>query len=162
MTDYYVLKAGYKWVSLDGVGSDSYPEFLDEVRYAHVWTSKEEALKYSHKFKDKKFVLHTLTYSTVETYVSPGDLARASGDKEYAEFIRLSQKFGAAGELKCKFEKCWVGQCKKATIVGEEYCPEHLGMKCFQCKGQATHDCEATMGAFVCGTPMCANHSHHH
>lgn len=57
--------------------------------------------------------------------------------------------------MKCKFEISWVGQCRKEAVDGELYCDNHLDEKCFICKEQATHDCETTMGAFVCGFPLC-------
>jgi hypothetical protein len=57
----------------------------------------------------------------------------------------------------CKFDKSWVGQCKNVEIEGSDYCQEHHGLKCAICGVQATHDCEETMGSFVCGTKLCSN-----
>ena len=60
----------------------------------------------------------------------------------------------------CQFDKSWVGRCKRPTS-GKKFCSEHLQKKCYSCKEQATRDCEATIGAFVCGEMMCDKHSHH-
>jgi hypothetical protein len=54
----------------------------------------------------------------------------------------------------CKFNKAWIGICNKENIIGEEYCEEHLQIKCSVCGEQATHDCHET-NQFVCGTPLC-------
>lgn len=57
----------------------------------------------------------------------------------------------------CKFDKSWVGRCKKPTIdesFVEGYCEEHSKVTCCQCGEQATHDCEETF-QFVCGSPLC-------
>lgn len=56
---------------------------------------------------------------------------------------------------KCTFDKCWVGRCNQPADASG-YCDEHKVLTC-GCGRQATHDCEATMGAFVCGRLLC-NH----
>lgn len=60
----------------------------------------------------------------------------------------------------CQFIVSWVGKCKKPTTG--HYCTQHAKLKCSICGNPATHDCDATVGAFVCGTPLCDGHSHHH
>lgn len=63
-------------------------------------------------------------------------------------------------ETRCQFDMCWVGRCKEpADISG--YCAKHAGAKC-QCGRQATHDCDATIGAFVCGRLLCGRCRCHH
>lgn len=60
----------------------------------------------------------------------------------------------------CSFDKCWVGRCKQpADATG--YCDEHKLLKC-GCGRQATHDCEATIGPFVCGRLLCGHCRCHH
>lgn len=54
----------------------------------------------------------------------------------------------------CKFDKAWVGRCKKETVEGTEYCTDHLKETCRVCGEQATHDCGETF-QLVCGTPLC-------
>lgn len=54
----------------------------------------------------------------------------------------------------CQFIKSWIGQCKKETINGTDYCKEHEGVKCF-CGKQATYDCAETVGSFTCGMNLC-------
>lgn len=61
---------------------------------------------------------------------------------------------------KCQFDKAWVGKCGKPVEEGEEYCEEHLGLECDSCGNQATHSCYETMGAFVCGAPLCDDCEH--
>ncbi len=60
----------------------------------------------------------------------------------------------------CEFDKCWVGRCKEPAD-GSGYCEEHRKAKC-QCGRQATHDCDATIGAFVCGRLLCGRCRCHH
>lgn len=58
----------------------------------------------------------------------------------------------------CKFDKAWIGYCKKETVEGENYCAEHINTKCAICGEQATHECAETF-QFVCGTPLCDKES---
>lgn len=61
----------------------------------------------------------------------------------------------------CVFDMAWVGKCQKATVLGKRFCSEHVKEKCYSCGKQAFSDCEATIGAFVCGQPQCKAHRHH-
>lgn len=54
---------------------------------------------------------------------------------------------------KCKFYNDWSGPCD--TPCEKDYCEEHKNTKCEVCEKQATHTCSETMGAFVCGVPLC-------
>ena len=54
----------------------------------------------------------------------------------------------------CKFNRSWIGICKNDNAEGEEYCNEHLNIKCSVCGEQATHDCPIA-SQLVCGTPLC-------
>ena len=49
----------------------------------------------------------------------------------------------------CGFVMSWVGKCKEIN------CKRH-NVNC-GCGKKATHDCGATIGAMVCGRPLCAN-----
>lgn len=161
----YVLRApDGEWVKRDDstgpMSSGGYPYKVPGLARATQWDSIEDALKYRHMFKSEGWTLHLLTLSTVEVAITPLMEAKASGDDEYIEYLRLKRKFGEIDE-ECPFIRSWVGKCKKTPDVGEIYCPEHVESKCFQCGGQATRDCEHTT-QFVCGVPMCAEHRHTH
>ena len=58
----------------------------------------------------------------------------------------------------CKFNKAWIGLCK-APCEGE-FCDEHKEKKCVSCGAPATHECDETMGPFVCGCYLCADCGH--
>lgn len=72
-----------------------------------------------------------------------------TGKKEPVAHVKVAEE-----PKKCKFDMCWVGRCNKPTVAGSDYCEKHNNMRCL-CGNQATHDCEVTMGAFVCGQPLC-------
>lgn len=55
----------------------------------------------------------------------------------------------------CGFSKAWVGKCKERVAFPDDVCHAHSKIKC-GCGKQAVKDCEATIGAFVCGRPTCA------
>jgi hypothetical protein len=57
----------------------------------------------------------------------------------------------------CKFEKDWAGRCKSIALPNIHFCEEHSKVVCSQCGKQATHSCEETHGAFVCGSNLCDN-----
>ena len=61
----------------------------------------------------------------------------------------------------CQFIKSWIGQCKKETINGTDYCKKHTGKTCL-CGHQSTHNCERTVGAFVCGMNLCGTCEDNH
>lgn len=59
---------------------------------------------------------------------------------------------------KCIFDLAWVGQCKNDIDV-EDYCKDHITLKCVSCGKQATHECDETFG-LVCGAPLCGECEH--
>lgn len=62
---------------------------------------------------------------------------------------------GESDEIKtCQFDQAWVGKCKKPVVKGEDYCRDHINVKC-GCGKQATHNCEQTMGPMICGRNLC-------
>lgn len=69
--------------------------------------------------------------------------------REIQEFL---DEEGNKGQEECVFSKAWVGKCRKPAING--LCEEHAGEKC-RCGAQAYRTCDATIGAFVCGRPLC-------
>jgi hypothetical protein len=90
------------------------------------------------------------------------DLLREEGysiSKREKGIIRIGWE-KAKADTQCIFDKCWVGKCKEPADVSG-YCVEHRKAKC-QCGRQATHDCEATIGAFVCGRLLCGRCRCHH
>ena len=163
MSDLYVMRMpdGH-WVKRDDstgpMSTGGYPYPVDDLDRATRWTSVEDALKYMGVMKEP-WTVHKLTLSTVEVTVTPLMKAKATGDDEYLEYLRLQRKYGDVDE-KCPFDKSWVGKCKKTPEIGEIYCDEHKDSKCFKCGAQATRDCDHT-GQFVCGVPMCDQHRHH-
>lgn len=152
-----------KWVQRDDstgpMSTGGYPFPVDDLLRATQWKVKEEALRYRGVTKEdwKVFFIDLVP---VEDTVTPYEVAKASGDKEYEEYLRLARKFGTMSET-CPFVIGWVGQCKKGVEAGEIYCEKHREEKCFSCKGQATRDCSHA-GQFVCGMPMCDRHTHKH
>ena len=54
----------------------------------------------------------------------------------------------------CKFQIAWVGKCRSRNNVIDGICARHQNYKCGSCGGQATHECDQTMG-LVCGVPLC-------
>lgn len=161
----YVMKyPDGKWVRRDDssgpMSTGGYPFPTDDLRLATQWTSIDGALKYKGTCKEP-WTLHMLTMSTIEIPITPAMEAKATGDTEFIEFLRLKRKYGEYDE-QCPFIKSWVGKCKVEPEIGELYCPTHKDAKCGTCGAQATHDCEATIGAFVCGGMLCAEHRHSH
>lgn len=60
--------------------------------------------------------------------------------------------------MSCKYNKAWVGDCKKDVVDGG-FCEEHKKKTCIVCGNQATHECSET-GQFVCGAPLCDDCEH--
>lgn len=60
----------------------------------------------------------------------------------------------------CKFTIPWAGQCKKECPDGQDYCKEHVKMKCFKCDKQAVTECDASVYGLMCGWPICGEHTH--
>ena len=52
----------------------------------------------------------------------------------------------------CEFSIAWVGKCKNLGTNG--FCEEHAKEMC-RCGRKAMKSCDATIGAFVCGAPLC-------
>jgi hypothetical protein len=62
--------------------------------------------------------------------------------------------------VQCEFDIAWVGRCKEpAGKTG--FCVEHTSRRC-TCGRQAVRECEATIGAFVCGHLTCGKCRHQH
>jgi hypothetical protein len=140
------------------MSTGGYPMETKEVWRATQWDNREDALKYRHTCHEE-WTLHEITVEVSGPLtISPREKAVASGDKEYAEFVRLSQKFGVSSD-KCPFVEAWIGKCNKDTVPGELFCAKHLGEKCWKCKGQAVENCGHT-SQFVCGMPYCKEHPH--
>lgn len=59
----------------------------------------------------------------------------------------------------CKFDRAWIGKCKKENLPDSEYCQEHATDVCCVCGEQATHECPET-GGLVCGQLLCDNCEH--
>lgn len=62
----------------------------------------------------------------------------------------------------CEFVECWQGQCPNDAVAIQErvpVCDEHADEQCVECGDQATTNCPATVGGFVCGRPVCNEHS---
>lgn len=63
-------------------------------------------------------------------------------------------------DKQCGFDIAWVGRCKEsADSTG--FCADHQTRKC-TCGKQAVRECEATIGAFVCGHLTCGKCRHQH
>jgi hypothetical protein len=65
-------------------------------------------------------------------------------------------------DTRCVFDEAWIGRCKNEVSGDTRFCWKHLGEKCSDCGKQAFKNCEATIGAFVCGSMLCSQHSHTH
>lgn len=152
------------WVKRDDstgpMSTGGYPYAVEGISLATVWRDKMGALKYRHTCKGE-WTVHALEMRTTPEVITPAEEAEARGDKEFKEFQRLAKKFGITGTGECPFDEAWRGKCKKAPEIGELYCDRHKDKKCWKCGVQATSDCGHT-SQFVCGTPMCAQHSHRH
>lgn len=83
-------------------------------------------------------------------------ITRRDGAKKNLTKISWEKKT----DTQCSFDKCWIGRCKEPADTSG-YCAEHRSKKC-SCGRQATHDCEATIGAFVCGRLLCGSCRCHH
>lgn len=59
---------------------------------------------------------------------------------------------------RCNWTISWVGRCQTEVEDGP-YCPKHRHA-CRSCGATADHDCETTVGALVCGVPLCASCRH--
>lgn len=148
-----------EWVRRDD-STGGYPERVKSLQNATFWYDKDEVLRYAHICKADGLSLYWFEAKPIKADVSPAEAARARGDKEYLEYMRLAKKYGGVELGKCKFDIPWVGKCKKSVEPGEFYCAEHLKEKCYKCKRQATKGCAHT-SQFVCGYPMCDEHNHH-
>ncbi len=58
---------------------------------------------------------------------------------------------------KCIYKNAYViAPCNKDCT--ENFCEEHLNIKCVVCKKQAYHECNYC-SQFVCGAPLCNKHT---
>lgn len=64
------------------------------------------------------------------------------------------------GNKLCGFLRAWVGKCKTPVTHPDGRCSEHTGLICSSCGAPATHDCDETMGAFICGALLCDECEH--
>ena len=60
----------------------------------------------------------------------------------------------------CKFIEAWRGRCTHHAWAGADVqmCKPHFEQKCRVCGAQAVLTCPETF-QFVCGTPVCKNHT---
>lgn len=56
----------------------------------------------------------------------------------------------------CPFDEAWMGRCGKELDKGIDFCPKHLGQKCW-CGEQAVKNCSMA-SSLVCGAPTCGEH----
>lgn len=71
-------------------------------------------------------------------------------DKDYVKDLNVT----------CNFKMDWMGTCKKPVLEGTEQCLAHYKVKCSFCGNTAFETCDFT-GQFVCGAPVCDEHSRH-
>lgn len=57
---------------------------------------------------------------------------------------------------KCVFNLAYIGPCNKPCK--DEFCEEHIGLKCKDCVNQADHQCEHA-SSLVCGRDLCKDHA---
>lgn len=60
--------------------------------------------------------------------------------------------------IPCGFDLAWQGPCKKPSTNG--WCTEHEKARCVSCSEKATRQCDATLGALVCGRSLCSHCTH--
>lgn len=71
------------------------------------------------------------------------------------EFLEFGEK---KPELEvCNFNEAWIGRCKN-----NRPCFKHMDYVCQTCGAPAEYNCDATIGAFVCGARFCNKHGHLH
>jgi len=56
--------------------------------------------------------------------------------------------------MNCNYEISWIGLCGVETS-GKAMCQKHDSRLCVACGEPSTHDCEQTIGPFVCGSDLC-------
>lgn len=83
-------------------------------------------------------------------------ITRKEGPKKNLTRISWEKKT----DTQCGFDEAWIGRCKEAADTSG-FCAKHRAMKC-NCGRQAIRNCDATIGAFVCGHLTCGRCSHHH
>lgn len=57
-------------------------------------------------------------------------------------------------------EKCGFGLAWRSACDNPKPCAEHAHLKCDSCEQPATHQCDTTMGSFVCGCNLCDDCEH--
>lgn len=107
----------------------------------------------NHAFSDSMDILSEV-YAKLED--EGYQIATHQGAKKNLTKISWEKKF----DTQCGFDIAWVGRCKEpADTTG--FCAKHRLEKC-RCGRQAVRECEATIGAFVCGHLTCGSCTHHH
>lgn len=78
-------------------------------------------------------------------------LSKLTDDEKRALGLSMDEKSQSreTGGL-CGFDEAWIGLCK----VPAKLCTKHQNKRC-RCGGKAIRSCDATIGAFVCGTYLC-------
>ena len=61
--------------------------------------------------------------------------------------------------MQCIWDISWVGQCKQEAVK-DDLCEKHKDKTCTRCGRPAIRECEATLGAFVCGESLCGSCHH--
>lgn len=77
--------------------------------------------------------------------------------EDYCQNLPDLQKLLLQVRGQCCFDRDWMGPCKAAIVAGSLYCIKHHNQRCVSCMQQATHSCDITIGAFVCGMYLCDN-----
>ena len=60
----------------------------------------------------------------------------------------------------CKFVLAYIGKCGEKTLNNQDFCKEHLNLKCVECDSQSVTQCSATFASGICGYPICEKHGH--
>jgi hypothetical protein len=77
--------------------------------------------------------------------------------------MRKSREEVANNAGLCRFNEAWRGRCNKPSVnEARTLCEDHLGVMCRgkDCHRHAVMTCSQTMGAFVCGMPVCKKHEY--
>jgi hypothetical protein len=108
---------------------------------------------WNHAFSDSVEVLEEVFLKLEEMGYR---ITKDQGPKKNLTKISWEQKL----DTQCGFDIAWVGRCKEpADTTG--FCEKHKLEKC-RCGRQAVRECEATIGAFVCGHLTCGTCTHYH
>lgn len=95
-------------------------------------------------------------YTPEQSRVCPTCNAETILSRQMDNVERLGAK--SFPEHRCEYIVSYVGRCKEMSdAVG--FCDKHRDLRCVECKGKATCDCDHT-GQFVCGAPLCDKCKH--